>query len=258
MFSDRELAHECARRAAPLIVEGFESDRSVDYKGSVDPVTAVDRAAEHVIRSLLADHRPADSILGEEEGGTGWSTGRVWIVDPLDGTVNFVHRLPLVAVSVALWEDGSPVVGVVHDVFRNETFAAESGVGATLNGRPIGPSRVADPAAALIATGFPYDRQLRAAELATVLGRVLSRVQGIRRLGSAALDLCYVACGRFDGYWEEGLQPWDAAAATLVVTEAGGRVTDVTGAGHQLDSATILATNGLVHEQLRAIVAGRP
>jgi myo-inositol-1(or 4)-monophosphatase len=251
---DLELARECARRAARIVAGGFRSDFAAEFKGTVDPVTEVDHAAEDAIRMLLSAERPDDAVLGEERGGTGWESGRVWIVDPLDGTVNFLHGLAQVAVSVALWENGEPRVGVVTDAIGGEEFSATAGGGSMLDGRLIRVSELADVGGALVATGFPYDRQERAAELAAVLGRVLAEVQGIRRLGSAALDLCFVACGRFDAYWESRLHPWDTAAGQLIVTEAGGRVTDLSGAGHTPDATGILASNGAIHDRLLAVI----
>ena len=253
-MSALDLAIECTRRASEIISAGFSSGVAAEFKGSVDPVTAVDRAAEDVIRELLAAEAPDDEVLGEERGGAGWERGRVWIVDPLDGTVNFIHRVPQVAVSIALWQDGSPVVGVVTDAIGGEVFAATAGGGASLDGRPIRVSSQSDLAGSLVGTGFPYDRQERADELGATVARVLRRVQGIRRVGSAALDMCWVACGRFDAYWESGLKPWDAAAGVLVVTEAGGRVTDRRGRPHRLDSSGMVASNGLVHDGMLALV----
>ena len=222
----------------------------------MDPVTPFDHAAEDAIRSLLAAERPNDAILGEEGGGGGWDTGRVWIVDPLDGTVNFVHGIPQVAVSVALWEDGQPVVGVVHDAIHGEAFTAVAGRGAKVDGSTIEVSKEDDLGQGLVATGFPYDRRLRAVELAEVLGRVLAEVQGIRRIGSAALDLCWVAAGRYEAYWEYRLQPWDTAAGQLIVEEAGGRVTDLAGERYRPDAPAIIASNAKVHDRLTAILDG--
>ncbi len=178
----------------------------------------------------------------------------MWILDPLDGTVNFIHRVPHVAVSVALWEDGRPVVGVVHDVSRGEVFAAARGRGATLGGHPIGVTDTTDLGSGLVATGFPYDRRSQADNLGATIGRVLKEVQGVRRFGSAALDLCWVAAGRYDAYWEYRLQPWDTAAGELIVEEAGGTVTDLTGAPYRPDAAGILASNGHLHERLRTVI----
>lgn len=254
---DLMLAIESARRAAEIVADGFRTSTETTYKGAVDPVTAFDHAAEDAIRSLLAAERPDDAILGEEGGGTGWDTGRVWIVDPLDGTVNFVHRIPQVAVSVALWEDGEPVVGVVHDAIGGEVFTAAAGRGASVDGSTIEVSKEDDLSRALVGTGFPYDRQVRAVELAEVLGRVLAEVQGIRRIGSAALDLCWVAAGRFEAYWEYRLQPWDTAAGQLIVEEAGGRVTDLLGQPYRPNAPAIIASNAKVHDRLAAILDSR-
>ncbi|HSJ29389.1 MAG TPA: inositol monophosphatase family protein [Acidimicrobiia bacterium] len=259
MIDDLTLAGLCARRAADIVASGFEGVTSTEFKGSVDPVTAVDRAAETAIRSLLATHRPDDAILGEEEGGARWEADRVWIVDPLDGTVNFVHGIPHVAVSVALWDRGRPLVGVVHDVLRDEVFAASAGGGATIGSGEPGTRRLqvsttAGLTRALVATGFPYDRQEHAGELGATVGRVLARVQGIRRMGSAALDLCWVAAGRYEAYWEYRLQPWDTAAGQLVVEEAGGRVSDLAGRPYRPDATAVLASNGHVHDDLARIL----
>lgn len=249
---DLDLALECARRAA-LVISGA-AVTPARFKGEVDPVTVTDQAAESAVRELLGTARPSDAVLGEEEGGADWRTGRVWILDPLDGTVNFIHRVPHVAVSIALWEDGRPVVGVVHDVGRDEVFSAVRGRGATLDKRPIHVTDTADLGSALVATGFPYDRRSKAVELGETVGRVLAAVQGIRRFGSAALDLCWVAAGRYDAYWEYRLQPWDTAAGELIVDEAGGRVTDLTGAPYRPDAAGILASNGPLHDRLRKVI----
>lgn len=235
---------------------GFETVATTELKGTVDPVTEFDRAAEATVRSVLATRRPDDGILGEEEGGDDWRSGRVWIVDPLDGTVNFVHHIPQVSVSVALWEDGRPQVGVVHDAIRNEVFSARRGFGAHLDGAPIRVSPVDDTVRSLVVTGFPYDRRERAGELAEILGRVLAEVQGIRRLGSSALDLCWVAAGRFEAYWEYRLHPWDTAAGQLIVEEAGGRVTDLDGTPYRPGAPGLLASNDRIHQRLLEVIAG--
>jgi myo-inositol-1(or 4)-monophosphatase len=172
----------------------------------------------------------------------------------LDGTVNFVHHMPHVAVSVGLWEDGQAVAGVVIDVMHDEEFTAVAGQGCRLNGEPIKVSTQEHLGESLVVTGFPYDRRQRGRQYAAVVGAVLAEVQGLRRLGSAALDFAWVACGRFDAYWEYGLAPWDAAAGVLLVTEAGGRVSTAARAGFDLDSATVIASNGLVHDGLASVV----
>lgn len=252
------VAVRAARAGAEVVAAGFETPIDTQLKSEVDPVTEIDREAESAIRAVIQGHFPADSILGEEQGGPIWDQGRVWIVDPLDGTVNFVHRVPQVAVSVALWEDGMPLVGVVVDVARGDEFVATVGEGATLNGEPIRVSETAILDSSLIVTGFPYDRRQYAADYLRVVEEVMLVTMGTRRLGAAALDLAWVACGRFDGYWEHGgpngLKPWDLAAGALLVTEAGGVLTDSAGHTNRLEAPAFVATNGKIHEHLREIV----
>jgi myo-inositol-1(or 4)-monophosphatase len=254
MNSDLKVALEAAREGADVVRDGYLSRPDVHMKGVVNPVTIVDDRAEEAIFGALARMCPGEDLLGEESGGAGWESERVWIVDPLDGTVNFVHGMPHVAVSVAVWERGRPVAGTIIDVIRGEEFTAAAGEATRLNGDEVAVSEQGALTESLIVTGFPYDRQERAGEYATVVGAVLARVQGVRRLGSAALDLAWVACGRFDGYWEYGLGPWDAAAGILLVEAAGGRVTNHAGEGYDLDSPTVLATNGRIHRDLAGIV----
>lgn len=255
MPNDLDAALEAARAGAAVVRDAFTSHHTVRMKGVVDPVTAVDDAAEAAVFEALSRLCPGDAVLGEESGGEGWDSERVWIVDPLDGTVNFIHGLPHVAVSVAVWERGSPIAGAVIDVVRGEEFTARAGQGTWLNGAPIRVTDRSDLGGSLIATGFPYDRRDRAAVYAEVVGAVLAEIQGLRRLGSAALDLAWTAAGRYDGYWEYGLGPWDAAAGLLLVEEAGGRVTDHLGDAYRLDTATIVATNGHIHDALSDLVA---
>lgn len=254
--ADLTLALAAADAAATVIARAFTEPVEAQWKGTVDPVTATDRQAEEAALDVIRRARPGDLLLAEESGGAGWETGRVWIVDPLDGTVNFVHRVPQVAVSVALWTNGEPVIGVVADVTSGARFAARRGQGATLDGRPISVSPTPRLAQSLIGTGFGYDRTERADHYAGVLGRVLARCVGIRRIGSAALDLCWVAAGRFDGYWEERLKPWDSAAGALIVEEAGGIVTSLDGSVFRLDAPGVVASNGHVHEELLAALQG--
>jgi len=253
------VALRAARAGADIVQAGFFQLLDTEMKSAVDPVTQVDREAEHAIRGVLAGHFPNDRVLGEEEGGDDWRVGRIWIVDPLDGTVNFVHRLPQVAVSVALWDQGRPLVGVIVDVARNDEFVAVSGDGASLNGQPIQVSETATLDQSLVCTGFPYDRREHAAAYLKVVEEVMLNSQGTRRLGSAALDLAWVAAGRYDAYWEhggaQGIKPWDVAAGMLLVTEAGGTYTDESGEMHRLEARAHVATNGKVHDELRSIVA---
>ena len=252
---DLWVALRAARAGADEVLAGAGSAFLTQMKGTVDPVTEIDERAETAIRTSIGSHFPDDSILGEEGGGDGWKQGRVWIIDPLDGTINFVHSIPHFAVSVALWDDGAPLIGVVIDVLRQEEFVAVRGEGARLNDLPIAVSSTPSMNESLVVTGFPYDRQKHAREYLEVVANVLEVAQGIRRLGSAALDLAWVACGRFDAYWEFGIKPWDAAAGTLLVTEAGGTVTDHRGATNDLDAGACVASNGKIHDELRAIVS---
>lgn len=249
-MDDLAVARLAAEAGAAVIREHFGASIETEWKGAVDPVTAVDRAAEDAILDIIRTHRPADRILAEESGGDAWDQGRVWIVDPLDGTVNFVHGLPQVATSVGLRDGGAGVVGVVASAINGEIFGAERGRGATLNGHPIAVSNEHEPARSLIGTGFAYDRQSRAKAMTDVLANVLTEFQGIRRVGSAALDLCWVAAGRLDAYWEYGVRPWDTAAGALIVAEAGGRVTGFTNEPYPLDDPGIVASNGRIHDAL--------
>lgn len=252
------VAERAARAGAEVVRAGFYQDLNTELKGSVDPVTQIDQEAEDAIRSVLSTHFPEDSVLGEEGGGSDWRSGRTWIVDPLDGTVNFVNRVPLVAVSVALWEDGRPLVGVIVDVAGEHEFVAVTGEGSRLDGEPIGVSDTPNLGDSLVVTGFPYDRREHAGAYLKVVEEVMRRSRDVRRLGAAALDLAWVACGRFDAYWEYGgeygIKPWDVAAGMLLVTEAGGWFTDHTGAEGRLDAASFVASNGKVHDELRSLV----
>jgi len=212
-----------ARAAGELLLERFEGPvKSLDVKSSrTDMVSAADTDAETVIRELLASERPDDGLVAEEGSSAESASGRRWVVDPLDGTTNFLYGLHAWCVSIALEDADGGLVGVVHHAVRGETFAAERGQGATLNGEPIALREKTDLSTALVATGFGYDPARRAWQ-ARVLTRVLPAVRDIRRAGAAALDLAWVAAGRLDGYWERGLHHWDWAAGELLVREAGG------------------------------------
>ncbi|MDP9144938.1 MAG: inositol monophosphatase [Actinomycetota bacterium] len=252
------VAVRAARAGAEVVRRGFHEEFATEMKGAVDPVTRIDREAEEAIKGVLESHFPNDAVLAEEGGGADWRGRRVWIVDPLDGTVNFVNRIPQVAVSVALWSEGKPLVGVVIDVARDEEFVAATGQGAHSNSQPIHVSETPTLEDSLLVTGFPYDRQEHARSYLDVMEQVMIRSRGTRRMGAAALDMAWVACGRFDGYWEHGgpagVKPWDAAAGTLLVTEAGGMATDSKGSINDLEPSAFVVTNGKIHEELRAIV----
>lgn len=250
----RELAQiaEAAARAAGAIIRD-RGPEQVHHKGAVDLVTEVDLAAEAAIRAHLSAATPGVPILAEEGGGAREAHTR-WIVDPLDGTTNFVHGFPSYAVSIALELDGVLSAGCVFDAVNGRAYVAARGLGATCEGAPIRVSQTAVLDRGLLATGFAYDRRQRAAFYLRFVGAFLERSQGIRRAGSAAMDLCHVAAGRIDGYWEFGLSPWDVAAGALLVQEAGGRVTDVALGPLQLDAPRILATNGRIHDEMAAVI----
>jgi myo-inositol-1(or 4)-monophosphatase len=225
---DLALAERVAREAGALLLERYRGPASgVDSKSTrTDMVSDADRDAERLIRDVLAAERPDDGLLGEEGSHAEAVNGRRWVVDPLDGTTNYLYRFPVWAVSIALEDAEGSAVGVVHDPLRDETFTAIRNEGAQLNGARIAPSGTDRLETALIATGFGYDADRRATQARKLLD-VLPHVRDIRRAGAAALDLCMVACGRLDGYYERGLHPWDWAAGSLIATEAGATVLDL-------------------------------
>lgn len=256
-MDDLELAIEAARAGAAVVLGRFGAPGAADYKVDDSPVTAVDRDAEAAVLGVIQRARPGDGILSEEgAGAAGADAGRRWIIDPLDGTVNFMSGIPQVSVSVALYDGDDPLVGVVRDVVTGEEFTAAAESGAYLDGSPISASSRSDLHTAVVATGFPYDHRQRADELGAVVAAVLARVQGIRRFGSAALDLAWTAAGRFDGYFELSVSPWDIAAGMLLVTEAGGLTTNVEGSTAVPGTTELIAGGPGIHPELRSIVAG--
>jgi len=240
---------EIAREAGALLMEYFSQHVRVEYKGEADLVTVADRKSETLIRDRIRQRWPEHSILGEEQGLAETGSDYRWYVDPLDGTTNFAHGFPVFCVSLALEFKGSRIAGVVYDPTRNELFAAGQGSGAFLNGQPIHVSRVANLAESLVATGFPSHKRHKNPNI-LFYHQITLRTHGVRRAGSAALDLCDVACGRFDGFWEFNLNPWDTAAGVLIVEEAGGKVTDFRGRPFDISSRQTVASNGLVHAAL--------
>lgn len=250
-----------AREAGALLLTYFDRQIKIEYKGDVDLVTAADRASEKLIVERLQAHWPQHGIVGEE--GTRSHTGADyhWLVDPLDGTTNFAHGYPVFCVSIALArKDDQIEVGVLYDPTRDELFAAERSRGATLNGQPMHVSKTARLAESILGTGFPSHKR-HANPNIHFYQQITLRSHGVRRAGSAALDLANVAAGRYDGFWEFNLNPWDTAAGVLLVQEAGGTVTRFDGTPFRLDSREVLATNGLIHPELMAnfseIFAGR-
>ena len=263
----RQVGRQAARAAGALLKQNYEKPHDITMKGAIDPVTESDFASQKLIVNLIHQAFPDHGILAEEvmdgvgEGAKGrgpWpaphKTPCRWIIDPLDGTVNFAHGFPLFCVSIAFEAAEVLEYGVVYDPLREELFEAQRDGGATLNGRSLGVSRVDALGAALLATGFPYDVRQRLPETLARIGGVLGISQGLRRGGSAALDLAYVAAGRLDGFWEENLNPWDTAAGVLLVTEAGGVVSTFSGSSYDVISPNILASNGLLHEVLVAFL----
>jgi myo-inositol-1(or 4)-monophosphatase len=252
---------QVAREAGALLMTYFDRHIKIEYKGDVDLVTAADRASEKLIVERLKAKWPQHGIVGEE--GTRTDTGAEyrWFVDPLDGTTNFAHGYPVFCVSIALAGPNDRLeVGVLYDPTRNEMFAAERGSGARLNGKLIYVSKTARLAESILGTGFPSHKRHKNPNI-HFYQQITLRSHGVRRAGSAALDLANVAAGRYDGFWEFNLNPWDTAAGVLIVQEAGGKVTRFDGGSFQLDSREVLATNGLIHdevlEEFRAIFAGR-
>ena len=245
-----------ARDAGALVREGFGSVTRVNFKGAVNPVTQVDEDAEDFILTRLRATFPDYSILGEESGPSGETTGAPgWFVDPIDGTNNFAHGVPHFCVSIGLRSGDEVVVGAVYDPLKDEMFSAYRGGGVTLNGRPIHVSTVDRLADAFLATGFPYTRRVAAFNNVQLLDHFLRRSQGVRRMGSAALDMAYVACGRFDGYWEPQLSPWDVSAGALLVEEAGGRMSDFSGGTARLLSGQeVIASNSRIHAEMLTVV----
>lgn len=247
---------DIARGAGAILAEGFGRAAAIEMKGAIDLVTEFDRASEAHVLAELGRRFPGHAVLAEESGGAAARGAPFrWIVDPLDGTTNFAHGLPFFCVSIGLEVDGERALGVIHDPLRDECFAARRGGGATLNGAPIRVTGADALSRALAATGFPYDVHERPEETLRWFAPLLPRLRGVRRLGSAALDLAYVAGGRLDLFWEAKLHAWDVAAGILLVEEAGGRVTDFAGAPVAPDPASIAASNGRLHDELLAALA---
>jgi myo-inositol-1(or 4)-monophosphatase len=248
-----------ARGAGAILRDGYGRGGAIELKGAIDLVTAYDRASEAHILAALARRFPGHAVLAEESGSTAGTAGagpaHRWIVDPLDGTTNFAHGLPFFCVSIALEVEGRRALGVLYDPMRDECFAARAGAGATLNGAPIAVSTTATLEHALGGTGFPYDVMEAPEETLRWFAPMLPRLRGVRRLGSAALDLAYVACGRLDLFWEVKLHAWDVAAGLLVVEEAGGTVSDFAGGPVAADPVETAASNGRLHADLLVALA---
>jgi len=256
-------AIEAALEAGKVQLAHFGGDLRVNKKGTIDLVTDIDIAIERDFRAMVAERFEDHVVLGEEfeqAGQRDQVSEYCWVFDPIDGTTNYAHGLPIFCCSVALEVRGEPVVAAVYDPNRQELFTAERGQGAWLNGVPLRVSDASTLIDSLLVTGFHYDIHRDPAELIGLFSAFITKARAVRRLGSAALDLCYVAAGRFDGFWEQKLQPWDMAGGALIVQEAGGSVTDVNGAPFGSRKGSVLATNGRVHaemlETIRAFTTG--
>jgi len=267
-----QVGRRAALAAGAVMRLNYLQPHQVTMKGAIDPVTETDFQAQEMIIGLIRQTFPDHGFLAEETTRAenveqpppavpppAWEedppSGR-WIIDPLDGTVNFAHGFPMFCVSIAFEAAGVLAYGVVYDPLRDELFEARRGGGASLNGRPIRVSTTGRLDRALLATGFPYDIRERVEATMARLGRMVAAVQGVRRAGSAALDMCYVACGRVDGFWEEHLKPWDTAAGVLIIQEAGGRITTFNGGEYDIYAPNIVASNGNLHAQILKSING--
>lgn len=251
-----DTAIRAAREAGRIQKSRLGSEIGIRHKGESDLVTEVDVACEETIKRIIASDWPEHSVLGEESGATGKSD-LIWIIDPLDGTTNYAHSYPHFCSSVALEAKGKIVAGVVYDPMRDELFSAIRGGGAYLNGKRIKVSSCAKLETSMLSTGFPYDAERRVKTAIPMFVAIQNIVQAIRRDGAAALNMCYTACGRFDGFWEISLHAWDVAAAWLMIEEAGGKVTGIDGKPTNIYSEQILATNGLLHDALAAALSSQ-
>jgi myo-inositol-1(or 4)-monophosphatase len=246
------VARQVALDAGALLRSFLGRVLRIEHKGETDLVTEADLQSENLILQSLGRRFPGDAFLTEETGRHGAPSKRVWLIDPLDGTINFSHELPFFAVSIALQVHGQTRLGMVYNPCTQEIFEAAKGSGAFLNGRPIRVSDTSKLVDSLLATGFPYTMHQNPGEVMQRLSNLVVLGQAIRRIGSAAMDLCYVAAGRFAGFWEQDLKPWDTAAGALIVEEAGGKVTDFDGNPFTPYLKTVVASNSLIHEDMLA------
>jgi myo-inositol-1(or 4)-monophosphatase len=249
-----KIVEVIARQAGAVLMEGYGHVSHVQQKGVIDLVTEFDRRSEDVIVSAIQQEFPDHAILAEESGRNSTISEYQWVIDPLDGTTNFAHGIPIFAVSIALLRNNFPVLGVAYDPLRKEMFSAESGKGATLNHHSIHVSSVEDIRRAILSTGFPYDVHTNRRNNFAQFAHFQRRAQAVRHLGSAALDCAWTAMGRLDGYWEFGVKPWDIGAGAVIVREAGGHVTSMDREEDLLTGDTIVVSNGLLHEQMLHIL----
>jgi myo-inositol-1(or 4)-monophosphatase len=252
----REVCAEAARCGGAVLRERWGKARTIELKGGIDLVTDADRASEVALLELLAAKAPGAHVLAEESGASGAGAGGLrFFVDPLDGTTNYAHGVPHFAVNVAVSDARGLAAGATYDPLRDELFTAARGEGATLGGAPIGVSGRSELAGSLLVTGFPYDVHERYEYPLRLFGAFVRRARAVRRFGSAALDLAYVACGRFDGFWELALKPWDVAPGILIAREAGALVTDMSGGDRMLETGDILAATPALHRPMLEVIS---
>lgn len=256
----RKVLNQAVFEAGDILLKYFGEIERIDKKGEVDLLTVADKESENKIIEIIKAEFPSHQILAEESGQSVKSVNERyrWIIDPLDGTTNYAHKFPVFAVSIGVEFKGEIVLGGVYNPCSKEYFVAEKESGATLNGNPIKVSQTSSLDRSLIVTGFPYDRRSHADYYLRYYKEFMMRTHGVRRVGAAALDLCFVAAGRMDGFWEEKLHPWDTAAGYLIVIEAGGRVTDFWGQPYSPFKKQILATNGRIHNEMLEVFARVP
>lgn len=250
-----EFIKEIAREAGDIIYKAFyKPETNIIHKGDIDLVTEIDLKCEYFLIGKIREHFPDDCIITEEQETINPESNRKWIIDPLDGTTNFSHRFPFCAVSIGLEIDGEIRYGVVNAPILKELFWAEKGKGAFLNFKQIHVSKTDKISNCLVATGFPYDRWKHADFYIKEFLAFTKRTQGVRRAGATAIDLCYVACGKLDGFFERKLKPWDMAAGSLIIKEAGGKITQFNGSNWNYSDQTILASNGIIHDEMKEIL----
>lgn len=250
-------AVEAVVRAGDVMLEKFGTDVRVDMKGAIDLVTEVDVAIEREFRAMIAERFPDHLVFGEEMGGSATAPeGLCWVFDPIDGTTNFAHGLPIFCSSLALEVNGEAQIAAVYDPTRKELFTAERGGGAFLNGKPMRVSSQDTLLESVLVTGFPYDVHSRVAEIVGLFGQFVGRARAVRRLGSAAIDLCYVAAGRLDGFWERDLNAWDISGGALLVHEAGGTLSNFRGEAFSSRGRDVVASNGRIHPAMLEVIAG--
>ncbi len=254
LASIRDIGVAAAARGGEILLHYWGRTHSVEKKGIIDLVTEADLASEEAIIQVIRTAFPEHTIFAEETGKTPGTAPHEWIIDPLDGTTNYAHHLPEFCLSIAFALEGEMAFGLILSPVLGELFCATRGQGARLNGQPIRVSNTKIVRESLLVTGFPYDLPPVIRPLMERLERCLLAAQGVRRLGSAALDLCYVACGRFDGFWEQNLAPWDTAAGWVIAREAGGMISDFSHGPYGLDKKEILATNGLIHQEMTELL----